>query len=50
MMKQVLLYAVPLYLDVYYPDNDSIDRPLHMFIHGGGFTGGTKTKPEIVGW
>ena len=19
-----------------------------MFIHGGGFTGGTKTKPEIV--
>ena len=41
-------FAVPLYLDIYYPDNDISDRPVHMFIHGGGFTGGTKTKPEIV--
>ena len=41
-------FAVPLKLDVYYPDNDSTDRPVYMFIHGGGFTGGTKTKPEIV--
>ncbi|MEL7020149.1 MAG: prolyl oligopeptidase family serine peptidase, partial [Bacteroidota bacterium] len=24
------------------------NRPIFMFIHGGGFLGGTKTKPEIV--
>jgi len=35
-------------LDVYQPDNDSGNRPVFMFIHGGGFKGGTKTKPEIV--
>jgi len=40
--------AIPLKLDVYYPSNDSTNRPVFMFIHGGGFTGGTKTKPEIV--
>ena len=40
--------AIPLKLDVYYPNNDSANRPVFMFIHGGGFTGGTKTKPEIV--
>ena len=36
------------FLDVYQPDNDSGNRPVFMFIHGGGFKGGTKTKPEIV--
>lgn len=41
-------FAVPLNLDVYYPDNSSTNRPVIMFIHGGGFTGGTKTKPEII--
>lgn len=41
-------FPVPLLLDVYYPDNDVVNRPVFMFIHGGGFTGGTKTKPEIV--
>lgn len=40
--------AISLKLDVYYPSNDSTNRPVFMFIHGGGFTGGTKTKPEIV--
>ena len=40
--------GVPLLLDVYYPDNDSGNRPVFMFIHGGGFQGGSKTKPEIV--
>lgn len=39
---------MPLLLDVYYPENNSINRPVLMFIHGGGFQGGTKTKPEIV--
>ncbi len=39
---------VPLLLDVYYPDNNLTNRPVFMFIHGGGFQGGTKTKPEIV--
>ena len=37
-----------LELDVYYPDNESTNRPAYVFIHGGGFKGGTKTKPEIV--
>ena len=41
-------FAIPLKLDVYYPDSASTNRPVMMFIHGGGFTGGTKTKPEIV--
>ena len=40
--------AIPLLLDLYVPDNDSQNRPVYLFIHGGGFTGGTKTKPEIV--
>jgi len=39
---------VPLLLDIYIPDNGSTNRPMFMFIHGGGFKGGTKTKPEIV--
>ena len=38
----------PLLLDIYYPDNNDSNRPVCMFIHGGGFTGGTKQKPEIV--
>ena len=40
--------AVPVKLDIYYPDTTSTNRPVFMFIHGGGFKGGTKTKPEIV--
>jgi len=41
-------FAIPLKLDVYYPDSTSTNRPVLMFIHGGGFTGGIKHKPEIV--
>ena len=41
-------FAIPLKLDLYYPDNNSSNRPVFMFIHGGGFTGGIKHKPEIV--
>jgi len=41
-------FAIPLTLDVYYPDDSSTNRPVFVFFHGGGFTGGTKTKPEIV--
>ena len=40
--------AMPLLFDIYSPDNNSTNRPVFMFIHGGGFQGGTKTKPEIV--
>ena len=39
--------AIPLLLDVYAPDTDATNRPLFVFAHGGGFTGGTKNKPEI---
>ncbi|NQZ76892.1 MAG: alpha/beta hydrolase [Ekhidna sp.] len=41
-------FAIPLKLDLYYPDNNSSNRPVFMFIHGGGFRGGIKTKPEII--
>ena len=41
-------FTIPLKLDLYYPDNNTSNRPFFMFIHGGGFKGGTKTKPEIV--
>ena len=37
-----------LKLDLYVPDNESDNRPVYVFVHGGGFQGGTKTKPEIV--
>ena len=47
-MTSASSFAIPLKLDIYYPDNNSTNRPVFMFIHGGGFTGGTKTKPEIV--
>ena len=40
--------AVSLKLDIYCTDTNSTDRPVLMFIHGGGFTGGIKHKPEIV--
>ena len=41
-------FAIPLKLDVYYPDASDANRPLYMFIHGGGFTGGTRTRDDIV--
>ena len=41
-------FAIPIKLDVYFPENASDKRPAFMFIHGGGFTGGIKHKPEIV--
>ncbi len=41
-------FAIPLELDVYVPDNDSENRPVYMFIHGGGFNGGSKTANHIL--
>ena len=41
-------FAVPLQLDVYYPETNSSNRPVFMWIHGGGFTGGKKDRPDIV--
>ena len=40
--------AKPLLLDVYRPDNNSENRPVYMFVHGGAFTGGSKTQAAIV--
>jgi len=42
------IVAMPQKLDIYYPDNNDTNRPVYLFIHGGGFQGGTKTNPEIV--
>jgi predicted esterase len=41
--------TVTLQLDVYRPTGDEIaERPLVVFVHGGGFSGGTRTSTEIV--
>ena len=42
--------TIPLKLDVYVPDNDIENRPVYMFIHGGGFAGGTKQQARIINW
>jgi acetyl esterase/lipase len=41
--------TVTLRLDVYRPSGDSVTRrPAIVWVHGGGFSGGTRTSPEIV--
>ena len=40
--------TMPLKLDVYVPDNDLKNRPAYMFIHGGGFAGGSKQQDKII--
>ncbi|WP_339656293.1 alpha/beta hydrolase [uncultured Salegentibacter sp.] len=38
-----------LKLDIYQPENDNMNqRPLIVFMHGGGFAGGTRTNPAEV--
>jgi acetyl esterase/lipase len=38
-----------LELDVYRPQGDTVtSRPAIVWVHGGGFSGGDKTSPEIV--
>ena len=38
-----------LELDVYQPQGDTVtSRPAIVWVHGGGFSGGNKTSPEIV--
>lgn len=41
-------FSLPLKLDIYKPENNSENRPVFMWIHGGGFTGGIKHNPDIV--
>ncbi|MEO1263663.1 MAG: alpha/beta hydrolase [Bacteroidota bacterium] len=40
--------VMPLKLDVYTPDNEMENRPAYVFIHGGGFVGGSKQAGRIV--
>ena len=40
--------TIPLKLDVYIPDNNLENRPAFIFIHGGGFVGGSKKQSKIV--
>jgi acetyl esterase/lipase len=38
-----------LRLDLYQPSGDTLPaRPVLIFVHGGGFVGGSKTNPDIV--
>lgn len=39
---------IPLKLDLYLPDNNSKNRPVFMFIHGGGFIGGSRKSAQII--
>jgi para-nitrobenzyl esterase len=39
---------IPLKLDVYTPNNEEINRPAYLFIHGGAFTTGSKKQSEII--
>lgn len=41
---------MPLKLDVYMPDNTNPNRPAFVFIHGGGFYGGSKQQRQIIKW
>jgi acetyl esterase/lipase/putative cell wall-binding protein len=41
--------SVTLKLDVYEPAGDTVtSRPVIIWVHGGGFSSGNKTSPEIV--
>jgi len=40
----------PLKLDIYLPDNEVKNRPAFLFIHGGGFIGGSKEQTQIIEW
>ncbi|MEL6255793.1 MAG: alpha/beta hydrolase [Bacteroidota bacterium] len=42
--------SFPLKLDIYLPDNEVKSRPAFLFIHGGGFTGGSKEQAQIIDW
>jgi len=39
---------IPLKLDVYIPDNNLEYRPVYLYIHGGGFGGGSKQQSQII--
>ncbi len=42
-------YTQTLYLDVYEPENDTInERPMVIFMFGGAFVGGSKNSPVMV--
>ena len=39
--------VMDLYLDIYVPEDGGGNHPLYMFIHGGGFSGGSKSQSPI---
>ena len=47
-LNSVASTVVPLRLDVYAPIDNNENRPAFVFIHGGGFTGGTKQQANIL--
>lgn len=40
--------TMPLKLDIYSPENNIKNRPAFLFIHGGGFVGGSKKQKHII--
>ncbi|MEO1257083.1 MAG: carboxylesterase family protein, partial [Bacteroidota bacterium] len=48
---QTVIYSKEkgLEMDIYQPAGDSrADRPVILFVHGGGFAGGARDEPEII--
>lgn len=40
--------VIPLKLDIYSPDDNRVNRPVIVLIHGGGFAGGSRKHDKIV--
>ncbi|MEP4535373.1 MAG: alpha/beta hydrolase [Cyclobacteriaceae bacterium] len=46
--KETLIYEDTLGLDVYYSKSDKTPRPLLVYVHGGGFSGGERDHPDHI--
>ncbi|CAL2103841.1 Alpha/beta hydrolase [Tenacibaculum sp. 190130A14a] len=47
-LNSIVSTELELKLDVYTPNNANTNRPVYMFIHGGGFIGGSRKSGHIT--